>query len=173
MRVTLTLATIALLSSGSLAQDQAATATFFDAGGNEVGSVQVMPMEGGVHVTGSVAGLTPGPHGIHFHETGNCDPSTAFESAGAHFNPAGKRHGLENPQGPHAGDLPNLEASAGGETNVDFMSDLVSLDQANAGYLFDEDGTALVIHAGADDQRTDPSGNSGDRVACGVIEAAQ
>ena len=122
---------------------------------------------GGVRVTGEVFNLTPGAHGIHFHETGRCDDA-AFESAGKHFNPDARQHGLDNPAGPHAGDLPNLTVPASGRVRVDFTTPRATLDSAAAG-LLGGDGSALIIHAAADDQRTDPSGNSGARVACGVV----
>jgi Cu-Zn family superoxide dismutase len=97
---------------------------------------------------------------------GSCEP-TAFTSAGGHLNPGGRQHGLENPAGPHAGDMPNLTADASGRAVVDITTDRVSLDAA--GPLFDADGTAIVVHAAPDDNRTDPAGNAGARVACGVI----
>jgi superoxide dismutase, Cu-Zn family len=120
-----------------------------------------------VHVRG-VNLLPAGPRGIHFHETGRCDLPD-FESAGGHFAPEGRQHGLENPQGPHAGDLPNLPVLENGTVDTTFITTLVTLRPGEPHSLLDGDGTALVIHARADDQRTDPAGNSGDRVACGVV----
>jgi len=149
-----------------------ASATFIDAAGEEIGSVTLTQEDGGVTISGHVMGITPGEHGMHFHETGDCDASAAFESAGSHFNPTEHQHGTENPEGPHAGDLPNITADADGMADIELTSDLISLDEGDAAYVFDDDGTALVIHANADDLKTDPSGNSGDRVACAVIEAA-
>lgn len=104
-------------------------------------------------------GLPPGVHGTHLHTVGRCD-GPKFESAGAHWNPAGKQHGKDNPQGAHLGDLPNLTVGADGKSRASF---------AIAGDMADADGTSLVIHAKADDYKTDPSGNSGDRVACAVL----
>jgi len=104
-------------------------------------------------------GLPAGVHGIHLHAVGTCD-GPKFDSAGAHWNPAGKQHGKDNPQGAHLGDLPNLTAGADGKASASF---------AIAGDMADADGTALVIHAKPDDYKTDPSGNSGDRIACAVL----
>ena len=157
----------------AIAQDQAgATATFMNAEGAEVGSVTLTQGEGSVSITGELTGMTPGEHGFHFHQTGDCDAATKFESAGAHFNPTEHKHGLENPEGPHVGDLPNVTAAEDGTVAVELTSEMISLSEGDPAYVFDEDGTALVIHAAADDQMTDPSGNSGDRVACAVIEAS-
>jgi Cu-Zn family superoxide dismutase len=125
---------------------------------------------GVVHVDGQVRGLQPGSHGIHFHAVGRCDgaASLAFASAGAHYNPGNRRHGLSAPDGPHAGDAPNLTANSDGRGTVNFTTDRVTLTDGPA-TLNDADGSALVIHALGDDQVTDPSGNSGARIACGVV----
>ena len=165
------------LTLPAAAQDAAvpapgAIARFIDANGQSVGAVTLTQAITGVHVSGALTGMTPGDHGLHFHETGSCDDATAFESAGGHFNPTEHQHGLDNPDGPHAGDLPNVTAAADGTTPVELDTNLVSLIDGQPGYVFDADGTALVIHAGPDDYKTDPAGNSGDRVACAVIEAA-
>jgi superoxide dismutase, Cu-Zn family len=120
-----------------------------------------------VHVRGENL-LPAGPRGIHFHETGRCD-GPDFQSAGGHFAPEGRQHGLENPQGPHAGDLPNLPVADNGTVDTTFVTTLVTLRPGQPNSLLDGNGTALVIHAQRDDQRTDPSGDSGDRVACGVV----
>lgn len=157
----------------AIAQDQAsATATFMNADGTEIGVVTLTQGESGVSLSGELSGVEPGEHGFHFHQTGDCDASANFESAGSHFNPTDHQHGLENPEGPHAGDLPNVTADAAGNVTLDLSTDTVSLEEGDPAYVFDEDGTALVLHANADDYVTDPSGNSGDRIACAVIEAA-
>ena len=104
-------------------------------------------------------GLEPGVHGIHLHAAGRCD-GPDFKSAGPHWNPAGRQHGHDNPQGAHLGDLPNLTAGADGKAMASFTV---------AGDMDDADGTSLVIHAKPDDNKTDPSGNSGDRIACAVL----
>ena len=172
IKLTLTTAlTLALILPAAAQEAPTAMATFINLEGTEVGSVTLAQGDGTVAVTGELTGITPGLHGFHFHETGDCDASAAFESAGKHFNPTAHQHGLENPEGPHAGDLPNVEAVAEGGVAVDLTTDLISLTEGDPAYVFDADGTALVIHAGPDDNVTDPSGNSGDRVACAVIEA--
>ena len=170
MRIALSLSLAALLlASPAIAQE--AQGTLIDVSGAEAGTIELSQGEGSVSITGHAMGLTPGDHGIHFHTTGDCDASAKFESAGGHFNPGEHQHGLENPEGVHAGDLPNLTVGDDGMANIELTSDTISLVEGEEGYVFDEDGTALVIHADPDDQMTDPSGNSGDRLLCAVIEA--
>jgi superoxide dismutase, Cu-Zn family len=124
-----------------------------------------------VHVDLQLQGLPAGIHAIHFHSTGSCQTGTtpAFSSAGGHYNPANREHGLSNPAGPHAGDAPNFSVDASGIAKVNFTTDRVTITAGSA-TLFDSDGTSLVVHAGADDQVSQPSGNSGDRIACGVLK---
>jgi Cu-Zn family superoxide dismutase len=146
-----------------------ASATLVDAGGRNVGTVQLAERPAGVvAVTGTLHDLPPGSHGIHFHAVGQCDGATSFASAGAHFNPGARKHGLDSPEGPHAGDLPMVVVAADGRAALDMSTDRVTLGEGPAS-LFDADGSALVLHADRDDQRTDPSGNSGARIACGVV----
>lgn len=121
-----------------------------------------------VRVRVTLRGFRPGTYGVHLHQTGRCD-APAFESAGAHWNPAGRQHGLLNPQGPHAGDLPNLQVDADGAGRIEFEFQVPAGTAPHINPLRDADGTAVVIHAAADDGRTDPSGNSGARIACGVL----
>ncbi|WP_027724203.1 superoxide dismutase family protein [Tuberibacillus calidus] len=137
--------------------------------GDVVGQALLSQSEGGVVVQLTVQGLKPGLHGIHFHEKGVCQPAD-FVSAGDHFNPYGKKHGLQNPKGPHAGDLENLFADQNGHAQTSFITSRVTLEKGKKNSLRDEDGSALIIHADEDDQMTDPSGNSGARIVCGEIK---
>ena len=125
--------------------------------------------DGGVRVRVDAAGLVPGTYAVHLHETGLCEPP-AFQSAGGHWNPTSKQHGRLNPLGPHMGDLPNLTVGTDGNGSVEFIVAGASLSRGDD-RLLDRDGAALVVHAWPDDYRTDPSGNSGARLACGVISA--
>src|SRR3990172_7982862 len=122
---------------------------------------------GVVHVNVHVKGISPGEHGIHIHAVGACTPT--FLAAGGHHNPLGHEHGLDNPDGPHAGDLPALTVNPAGIGHLDVVTDRATLSPGTT-TIFDADGSALVIHADPDDQVTDPTGNSGARIACGVIQ---
>lgn len=144
-----------------------AFARIMDAEGDAVGATILTQRKEKVRVFAWTKGLTPGKHGIHFHAIGKCDDA-AFASAGSHFNPELKKHGLRSPEGPHAGDLPNLKAHENGLGILHAKTDRIGLVDGPKS-LFDADGSALVIHAAKDDQVTDPTGNSGDRIACGVI----
>ena len=140
--------------------------------GATVGTAQLSQDAAGV-VTVDIASLAlpAGTHGIHFHDAGICQGgSTAFSTAGAHYNPLGREHGLENPNGPHAGDAPNVVIPASGVGAVSFSTTRVSLTAGSIS-LLDGNGSAIVVHANADDQHTQPSGNSGARIACGVVQS--
>jgi superoxide dismutase, Cu-Zn family len=145
------------------------TITLRDGAGRTVGTAMLAPEGSGVRVVLSVSGLAPGVHGVHVHERGRCEPPD-FASAGGHFNPAGRQHGLQNPAGPHAGDLPNLTVDADGRGALTAVARDVAIRGTAANSLLRPGGTSLVVHAGPDDQVTDPAGNSGARIACGVIE---
>ncbi len=158
----------ALYAEGVAAQSPSAVAELKNGAGQSVGAATLVQTAGGVRVTISVKGLTAGKHGIHIHAVGKCD-GPDFTSAGGHFNPDSKQHGARNPSGAHAGDLPNLVVGADGAGTFDATAAKASLASGAANSLFDADGSALVIHQSEDDELTDPTGNSGARIACGVI----
>ena len=141
-----------------------------NASGQAIGSVRAWQTAGGVTFRIEASGLPHGIHGVHVHSVGRCDPPE-FASAGPHWNPLAKKHGMNNPAGPHAGDLPNVQVAANGTLGATLTLPGASLfsPPASVGALLDADGAALVIHANADDYVTDPSGNSGPRIACAVI----
>jgi superoxide dismutase, Cu-Zn family len=151
-----------------VAHGQAARAQLKDAKGKVVGSATLGEASDGVRITVQVSGFKPGEHGFHIHTVGKCEPPE-FASAGAHFNPYGKKHGLDNPSGPHAGDFPNLKVEADGTGSLS-TTDMLATLKEGPNSLFQPGGTSLIVHADPDDEKTDPTGNSGARVACGVIE---
>jgi superoxide dismutase, Cu-Zn family len=161
-----------LLAAGCVTEEPrgGAPMPLVNASGQTIGSVRAWQTAGGVTFRVDATGLPHGIHGIHVHAIGRCDPPD-FASAGPHWNPAGRKHGLSNPAGPHAGDLPNVEVSANGVLGQAATLAGASLfaPAGAPGALLDADGAALVIHAQADDYVTDPSGNSGGRIACAVI----
>jgi Cu-Zn family superoxide dismutase len=187
---------LATVATGAEAQETA-KANVKDAQGKSLGEVTLMQHPQGVLIRAELSGLPPGWHGLHVHEVGKCDPPD-FKSAGGHFNPGGHKHGYHQ-NGPHAGDLPNIHAGADGRAVVEHFTDLLRLGDAGAatarsavstsavggvvtvitsgatsapGNVLDQDGSSVVVHAKADDCRTDPAGDSGDRIACGVVEKA-
>ena len=140
-----------------------------DAKGNSVGSATIKSSGKGVEVKLDVKALPPGEHALHFHQNAKCDPPD-FKSAGPHFNPEKKEHGLLNPKGHHAGDMANFTVKPNGTSKATVKNaDVVLGTGSEANSLFANGGSALMIHAKADDMKTDPAGNAGDRIACGVI----
>jgi superoxide dismutase, Cu-Zn family len=140
-----------------------------DAKGNSVGTATIVSKGKGVEVKLALKDLPPGEHALHFHQNPKCDPPD-FKSAGGHFNPTGKQHGFDNPNGHHAGDMPNFTVKANGTAKATVKDeDVVLGNGSESNSLFANGGTSIMIHAKADDMKTDPSGNSGDRIACGAI----
>ena len=144
-----------------------ATAELRSVGGQPVGTATFTQVDAVVRIVIEAQGLPAGVKGVHIHEVGACEGPT-FSSAGGHFNPLGKQHGSLNPQGPHAGDLASITVGADGKGRMETTTELITLG-TGASSLFDANGSTLVIHAAPDDFRTDPTGNSGARIACGTI----
>jgi len=169
MKRTALVASVIVLTAGLFPAQEVpkAKADLVNGQGAKVGTAELIQTAEGVKIDVTASGLTPGLHGFHIHAVGQCQPPD-FKSAGAHFNPYGKQHGLKNPEGPHAGDMQNLQVNADGTGTAEVLDKLVTLVEG-PNSLFHEGGTAIVIHASPDDQMTDPAGNSGARVACGLI----
>lgn len=148
------------------------SADILDATGKKVGLVKVTEDQQGLKLALELKGAQPGVHGMHFHQKGKCE-GPDFKSAGDHFNPTGKQHGTQNPNGPHLGDLPNLTIPQNGELKTEILVAGLTMGQKTNQSIVTKDGTALVIHAKADDGKTDPSGNSGDRIYCAVVSKPQ
>lgn len=166
------LAATALCLTGALAvpaladhhgQAGGAKATLKSADGQPRGMAMISEAGGGLKVHVMAEGIAPGVHGVHLHTVGKCD-GPDFQTAGGHWNPTSHEHGRDNPKGAHQGDLPNITVGADGKGMIDF-----TVAGGKLATLMDADGAAVVIHATADDYKTDPSGNSGGRIACGVI----
>ncbi len=179
MRVMLLLPVVALLMgcaeskttslgrSGGTAPKLIITTQLLAANGASVGTATLMQEADGTRVTASLAGLSPGEYALHLHAVGKCE-GPDFKSAGGHFNPGMKQHGHLNPMGEHAGDLPNITIGADGRGSIDALRPGLRMVDGDMP-LVDADGAAIVLHAGPDDYRTDPAGNAGARIACGVI----
>lgn len=172
---------VSLLAGSALAQDakkmapekkppaaKPVTVKLSDAKGKSVGTAKLEADPGGVKITLAVKGLPAGDHAIHIHETAKCD-GPDFKSAGGHFNPEHKKHGTDNPEGAHAGDIPNFTVDAKGASTASVVAPGVTLDDGPHS-VFTGGGTALVIHEKADDMKTDPAGAAGNRIACGLIK---
>ncbi len=172
VRALAVVATLTLCAATSLAQAKPVskkTVELKDAKGNSVGTATIVSKGKGVEVKLALKDLPPGEHAVHFHQKPMCDPPD-FKSAGGHFNPTNKQHGFDNPNGHHAGDMPNFTVKANGTAKATVKDEDVVLGTGSeANSLFANGGTSIMIHAKADDMKTDPSGNSGDRIACGAI----
>lgn len=147
----------------------AAKAQLKDSKGNPAGQALFSEDENGVKMQVEASGLSAGLHGMHIHAVGKCE-APDFKTAGPHFNPEGKKHGVKNPEGHHHGDLPNLTADDQGNAKAEITLENLTLKEGVENSLFHEGGTSVVIHASADDEMTDPAGNSGGRIICGVVE---
>ena len=153
--------------------EPAGIATLHNSSAAPVGALRLEPAaSGSLRMFGVVTGIPAGAHGIHIHAVGRCD-APDFASAGGHFNPGGRAHGLSNPAGAHAGDAPNIVADATGRAVVDLSFPSASLRVGHPASLWDADGSAVVIHAAADDQTSDPAGNAGARIACAPIQTVR
>jgi Cu-Zn family superoxide dismutase len=159
-----------LAAGAAHAQEMSASAEMKNAEGEAVGTVTIEETQSGMlHFTVEMEGLEPGPHGFHVHETGKCDAADGFKSAGGHY--AGEmEHGIESMKGPHPGDFPNVVVDENGVLEAEFFTDRLAIGAEGKNPLMDEDGSAVVLHAKADDYKSQPSGDAGDRIACGVIE---
>ena len=168
----LALSAAALAGCQTMAEDMPAAplgqATIYAADGRPVGTAKLVAAGDGVSLAATLTGLPPGTHAVHLHTTGKCD-APKFTTAGGHLNPAMHEHGKENPRGAHFGDLPNAQVSANGSASI--SADLPGGKDMVVNTIYDTDGTAIVVHEKPDDYRTDPTGNAGDRIACGVFEA--
>lgn len=159
----------ALLLTAALAfpaAAQSAKAALKDKSGKDVGTAELMQVPDGVLIKLALKGAPTGDHAFHIHAVGKCEPP--FESAGPHFNPTNDKHGIMSGRG-HAGDMPNLHIPKNGELEVEVINAAITLDKGKPNSVFHPGGTSVVLHAGKDDYKTDPAGNAGDRVACGVI----
>lgn len=162
---------LSLMASAAADWPQA-SARLLDRDGKAIGTVALTQAGGGTLIRLELEGLKPGPKAIHIHGSGTCDDHCdGFQASGGHVNPDGRAHGLLNPDGPDAGDLPNFMVHADGTAWVEFYSTRASLDGSFGAQLMDDDGAAFVIHENPDDHLTQPIGGAGARIACGVIEA--
>jgi Cu-Zn family superoxide dismutase len=159
-----------LIHMANAAAQTQARADIQDGAGKNIGSAVLSERGGGVLMTVNVKGLPQGLHAVHVHAVGKCE-GPAFTSAGGHFNPLNKKHGFKNPDGPHAGDLPDMYVNKDGVGRYEVLIENITLGPGQTS-VFDADGSTIIVHATADDNITDPAGNSGDRIACGVITRA-
>jgi Cu-Zn family superoxide dismutase len=175
-RLAIAAASAALLAAPAFAQMQmpeaGASAAMIDTAGENVGTVTFEQTASGIlHIFVELTDLPPGPRGFHIHETGECDPEGGFESAGGHFSIGDEEHGIHSSAGPHAGDMPNIHIGQDGILRVEFFTERLSLEEGAENSLLGGDGTAVIVHEDTDDYATDPTGEAGARIACGVVEA--
>jgi Cu-Zn family superoxide dismutase len=164
-------ALLALSASAAMHKNKGLEVDFKTSDGQDAGSALLTPAGNGVKVKLDLKGLPEGEHAIHVHASAKCD-GPDFKTAGAHLNPDNKEHGTKNPKGPHAGDMPmNLQVMADGTDHVSFVTQSISLKKDAKNSVFANGGTAFIIHEKADDMMTDPTGNAGGRIACGMITA--
>ncbi len=157
-----------LVCGVSAAAAQTAKAVMKTAAGKDAGIVEIVETPSGALLTVKLKGLPAGTHAFHIHEVGKCEPP--FTSAGGHFNPEKSKHGFENEEGPHSGDMPNIHVPANGELTIEIWNPMVTLLEGEENSLKDANGSAIVIHMGPDDYKSDPAGSAGARIACGVIQ---